>query len=73
MINEKESKEDKEVPDVEQSQDKEEQDGNGAKAEEIETPKVRDEDLLKVIRYLIAAGCDVNMQVSISLEEYFKE
>ncbi|KAG6439840.1 hypothetical protein O3G_MSEX001131, partial [Manduca sexta] len=28
---------------------------------DVETDPVKDEDLIKVIRYLVAAGCDVNL------------
>lgn len=47
---------------------KDEEDKTDAKEEEInEDPnKPNEEDLMKVIKYLLAAGCDINKQVNIS-------
>ena len=54
--------------DVEMDTDKEESkseaDKSGEKIVDDEAKKEKEENLFKVIRYLVAAGCDVNFPVS---------
>lgn len=45
--------------------DAKEQDGDKERDDKTEENTPKDEDMLKVIRYLVAAGCDVNLPVGI--------
>lgn len=59
----KKEKEPNEESDAETKEVAEEKDSSCVSVEECKMDETPHEDLLKVVRYLVAAGCDVNAQV----------